>query len=241
MRGHSPMGQTARVSSPRCTPGSPRFEGHRDLDSLLPFLAPGRGLQPESFCSWRASRSPERSCPTGSGRPGRPSVPLPLRDHTPHPAPGVFDVAGIPGDGVQVHHRLAGGRADVVAVGVEPAVKEGFRLPGEGEGGRSLRRRVEEAGDVAEGDFLNGLIISELSHLGSSTAPLQPTPSRSPCTLDTASTPAPPSGRSRTPAVSRAHAATPAPQTTGPAAGRVRSLWVTHVPQTFLWVIYCVL
>ncbi len=38
---------------------------------------------------------------------------------------------------------------------------------------------------------------------------------------------------------SAAHAATPLPWT--PAAGRVRPLWVTHVPQIFLWVIFCVL
>ena len=58
---------------------------------------------------------------------------------------------------VEVHHRLAGGgadvHADVVAVGVEPVVEEGFRLPDEGEEGGLLRvGRVEEAGDVAVGD-----------------------------------------------------------------------------------------
>jgi len=58
---------------------------------------------------------------------------------------------------VQVHHRLAGGladvHADVVAVGVEPAVEEGFRLPEEGEeGDLFFVGRVEEGGDVTEGD-----------------------------------------------------------------------------------------
>ena len=54
---------------------------------------------------------------------GHPSVHPLFRDRTPHPAPRVFDVAGIPGDDVdvQVQHRLAGGRshvdADVVAGG----------------------------------------------------------------------------------------------------------------------------
>ena len=43
--------------------------------------------------------------------------------------------------------------ADVVAVGVEPVVEEVFCLPDEGEeGGLFCVRRVEEAGDVAEGD-----------------------------------------------------------------------------------------
>jgi len=58
---------------------------------------------------------------------------------------------------VEVHHRLAGGfsdvYADVVAVGVELPVEEGFCLPGEGEeSGEFCVGRVEEAGDVAEGD-----------------------------------------------------------------------------------------
>ena len=58
---------------------------------------------------------------------------------------------------VEVHHRLAGGcshvHADVVAVGTELFVEEGFRLPDEGEEGGLLRvGRVEEGGDVAEGD-----------------------------------------------------------------------------------------
>ena len=58
---------------------------------------------------------------------------------------------------MEVHHRLAGGRAhvdaDVVAVRVEPAVEEGFRLPDEGEeGDLFFVGRVEEGGDVAEGD-----------------------------------------------------------------------------------------
>jgi len=35
---------------------------------------------------------------------------------------------------VEVHHRLADVHADVVAVGVEPAVEEGYFLPGEGGG-----------------------------------------------------------------------------------------------------------
>ncbi len=48
---------------------------------------------------------------------------------------------------VQVHHRLAGGGADVVAVGVEAFVEEGFCVPDEGEEGG-----VEEVRDVAEGD-----------------------------------------------------------------------------------------
>ena len=58
---------------------------------------------------------------------------------------------------MQVHHRLAGDLsdvdADVVAVGVEPLVEEVFCLPDEGEEGDLLCvGRVEEAGDVAEGD-----------------------------------------------------------------------------------------
>ena len=58
---------------------------------------------------------------------------------------------------MQVHHRLAGGRADVhadvVAVRVEPAVEEVFRPPDEGEeGGLLLVCGVEEARDVAVGD-----------------------------------------------------------------------------------------
>jgi len=58
---------------------------------------------------------------------------------------------------VEVHHRLAGGfsdvDADVVAVGMRLFVEEGFRLPDEGEEGDLLRvGRVEEGGDVAEGD-----------------------------------------------------------------------------------------
>ena len=58
------------------------------------------------------------------------SVHPPLRDRSPDPALGVFDVAGVARDDVdvQVHHRLAGGfagvHADVVAVGVEPAVED---------------------------------------------------------------------------------------------------------------------
>ncbi|WP_261596686.1 hypothetical protein [Methanoculleus formosensis] len=54
-------------------------------------------------------------------------------------APGVFDVAGIPGDDVEVHHRLAD--------------EEGFRVADEGEEGDLFRvGRIEEVGDVAEGD-----------------------------------------------------------------------------------------
>jgi len=58
---------------------------------------------------------------------------------------------------VEVHHRLAGGgadvHADVVAAGVEVFVEEGFCLPDEGEeGGLFVVRRVEEGGDVAVGD-----------------------------------------------------------------------------------------
>jgi len=61
-----------------------------------------------------------------------------------------------------VHHRLAGGRAhvdaDVVAVGVEVFVEEGFRLPDEGEeGGEFCVGRVEEVGDVAVGVFRSEL------------------------------------------------------------------------------------
>ncbi len=83
----------------------------------------------------------------------------PLRDHAPHPAPGVRHIPGIPRDDVdvQVHHRLAGDLsdvdADVVAAGMEALVEEVFCLPGEGEeGGLFAVRRVEEAGDVPEGD-----------------------------------------------------------------------------------------
>ena len=50
---------------------------------------------------------------------------------------------------VEVHHRPAGGfshvHADVAAVGVEPAVEEGFLLPDEVDSG-------EEVGDMAVGD-----------------------------------------------------------------------------------------
>ena len=48
---------------------------------------------------------------------------------------------------VQVHHRLAGGLPDVVAVGVEPFVEEVFCVPEEGG-----EFRVEEVRDVAVGD-----------------------------------------------------------------------------------------
>ena len=82
----------------------------------------------------------------------------------PPPAPGIFDVPGVAGDGVdmEVHHRLAGGGADVdadvVAVGVEPLVEEGFCLPDEGEEGSLLGvGRVEEGGDVAVGVFRSEL------------------------------------------------------------------------------------
>ena len=58
---------------------------------------------------------------------------------------------------MEVRDRLAGSfsdvYADVVAVGVELLVEEGFCLPGEGEeSGEFCFGRVEEAGDVAEGD-----------------------------------------------------------------------------------------
>ena len=58
---------------------------------------------------------------------------------------------------VEVHHRLAGGfsdvDADVVAVGVAALVEEVFCLPDEGEeGGEFCVGRIEEAGDVPEGD-----------------------------------------------------------------------------------------
>ncbi len=58
---------------------------------------------------------------------------------------------------VEVHHRLAGGcshvHADVVAVGMELFVEEGFCLPDEGEEGGMLRvgRGEEVGGDVAVG------------------------------------------------------------------------------------------
>ena len=70
----------------------------------------------------------------------------------PHPAPGVCHVPGVAGDDVdvQVHHRLLGGGADVVAVGVEAFVEEDFCLPDEGEEGGEFR--VEEVRDVAVGD-----------------------------------------------------------------------------------------
>jgi|GEM_PF-3017542 len=55
---------------------------------------------------------------------------------------------------VEVHHRPAGGgahiHADIAAIGVAPAVEEGFRLPEEGEEGGEFR--VEEVGDMAVGD-----------------------------------------------------------------------------------------
>ena len=58
---------------------------------------------------------------------------------------------------MEVHHRLAGGRADVaadvVAVGMKLFVEEGFCLPDEGEEGDLLRvGRVEEIRDVPVGD-----------------------------------------------------------------------------------------
>ena len=82
-----------------------------------------------------------------------------LRYRAPHTAPGILYVAGVPRDDVEVevHHRLAGGganvRADVVAGGVVPVVEEVLCFPGEGEeGGEFCVGRVEEAGDVPEGD-----------------------------------------------------------------------------------------
>jgi hypothetical protein len=83
-----------------------------------------------------------------------------FRDRPADPAPGVFGVAGIAEDevDVEVHHRLAGVLADVVAVGVELFVEEGFSLPDEGEeGGVFFVRCVEEAGDVAVGVFRSEL------------------------------------------------------------------------------------
>ena len=61
-----------------------------------------------------------------------------------------------------MHHRLAGGGADVdadvVAGRVELFVEEGFRLPDEGEEGDLFRvGRVEEVGDVAVGVFRSEL------------------------------------------------------------------------------------
>lgn len=58
---------------------------------------------------------------------------------------------------MEVHHGLAGGSpyvyADVVAVGVEVFVEEGFRLADEGEEGGVLGGGcVEEVRDMAEGD-----------------------------------------------------------------------------------------
>ena len=41
-----------------------------------------------------------------------------------------------------MHHRLAGSCSDIVAVGVEPAVEEGFSLPDEGEEGGLLCSRA---------------------------------------------------------------------------------------------------
>jgi len=89
---------------------------------------------------------------THSGVPLNPSIHPLLRYHAPHTAPGIFHVAGIPRDDVdvEVHHRLAGGcshvHADVVAVGVVPVVEESFCFPGEGE--EFCVGRVEEGGDV---------------------------------------------------------------------------------------------
>ena len=48
---------------------------------------------------------------------------------------GARHVPGIAGGDVEVHHRLAGGGADVVAVGAILFVEEDFRLPDEGEEG----------------------------------------------------------------------------------------------------------
>lgn len=89
-----------------------------------------------------------------------PSIPSPLRDHAPHPAPGILHITGVPRDevDVQVHHRLSGGRAhvhaDVVAVGVvETVIEQPFCLSAERQQcGLLLVRRLEEAGDVPEGD-----------------------------------------------------------------------------------------
>ena len=112
--------------------------------------AASRPLSP--LCLFDALRSPLASHSALSVHP-------PLRDHPPHPAPGIRHIPGIPGDDVdvQVHHRLAGGfsdvDADVVAVGMEASVEEVFCLADEREeGGLLCVRRVEEGGDVTEGD-----------------------------------------------------------------------------------------
>ena len=52
-----------------------------------------------------------------------------------------------------MHHRLAGGGADVVAGRVELFVEEGFRLPEEGEEGDP----GEDVGDVPVGVFRSEL------------------------------------------------------------------------------------
>ncbi len=81
-----------------------------------------------------------------------------LRYRAPYTAPRIFHVAGVAGDNVEVHHRLAGGCSHVRAVGVEPSVEEGFCLPGE-EGGLLGVGRVEEAGDVPVGVFRSELCL----------------------------------------------------------------------------------
>ena len=45
---------------------------------------------------------------------------------------------------MQVHHRLPGGGADVVAVGVEAFVEEGFCVPEEDEECDLFRGRAED-------------------------------------------------------------------------------------------------
>jgi len=88
-----------------------------------------------------------------------PSIHPLLRNNPPHPAPRVLDVTPVPRDqvDVQVHHRLAGGLADIyadiVAVGIELTVEVGLRLPDQGEQRLLLLPGgVEEVCDMPEGD-----------------------------------------------------------------------------------------
>jgi hypothetical protein len=48
-----------------------------------------------------------------------------------HMPAGARHAPGVAGGDVEVHHRLAGGGADVIAVGAILFVEEGLRLPGE--------------------------------------------------------------------------------------------------------------
>ena len=82
----------------------------------------------------------------------------PERSSSPVSPPAPRHVAGVAGDNVEVHHRLAGGCSHVRAVGVEPSVEEGFCLPGE-EGGLLGVGRVEETGDVPVGVFRSELCL----------------------------------------------------------------------------------